>query len=195
PGEQITNAIKKLGRLGLFSDIDFYVNRIQGDSIYLELNIIELPKLSDVKIVGIKKNKAEELIKENSLTKGKVVNENLITTTRNYIENKYRKDGYYNTKVNINTQPDTTGINMVRMVVNVDKGEKVKISEINFEGNEQFSDAKLRKAMKNTKQRNPLRLFKASKFIRDNYRQDLVSVMNKYKEKGYRDARIISDSV
>ncbi len=195
PGEQITNAIKKLGRLGLFSDIDFYVNRIQGDSIYLELNIIELPKLSEVKFVGVKKNKTEELITENGLTKGKVVNENLLTTTRNYLENKYKKDGFYNTKVNITTTPDTTGTNMVRMLVNIDKGDKVKISKINFEGNEKFTDAKLRKAMKNTKQRNPIRIFKASKFIRENYKADLEKVMEKYKEKGYRDARIISDSV
>ena len=195
PGEQITNAIKKLGRLGLFSEIDFYVNRIQGDSIYLELNINELPKLSEVKFAGIKKNKTEDLIKDNGLTKGKVVNENLITTTKNYIENKYRKDGYYNTKVNITTSPDTSATNSVRMLVNINKGDKVKIKSINFEGNEKFSDKKLRKEMSNTKRKNPLRIFKASKFIQDKYKEDLVKVMDKYKEKGYRDARIISDSV
>ncbi|HEX8562366.1 MAG TPA: outer membrane protein assembly factor BamA [Flavobacterium sp.] len=195
PGEQITNAIKKLGRLGLFSEIDFYVNKIEGDSIYLELHINELPKLSDVKFTGIKKNKTEDLIKDNGLTKGKVVNENLITTTRNYIENKYKKDGYYNTKVRITTSPDTSATNTVRMLVNVDKGEKIKIKSINFEGNEKFSDKKLRKEMANTKQKNPLRIFKKSKFIQDDYRADLEKVMDKYKEKGYRDARIISDSV
>jgi len=82
PGEEISNAIKKLGKLGLFSDIDFYVNRIVGDSIFIELNINELPKLSEVKFVGVKKSKTEALIKDNSLTKGKIVNENLITTTK-----------------------------------------------------------------------------------------------------------------
>ena len=195
PGEQITNAIKKLGRLGLFSEIDFYVNRIQNDSIYLELNIIELPKLSDVKFVGVKKSKTEDLIKDNGLTKGKVVNENLITTTKNYIENKYKKDGFYNTKVNITTSADTSATNSVKMLVNIDKGDKVKIKSIDFEGNEKFSDKKLRKTMSNTKQRNPLRIFKASKFIRDDYKADLEKVIDKYKEKGYRDARVVSDSV
>jgi outer membrane protein insertion porin family len=99
PGEQISNAIKKLGKLGLFSDIDFYINKTEGDSIWLDLYIAELPKLNDVKIQGVKKSKVEALIKENSLTKGKIVTENLITTTKNYLENKYKKDGYFNTKV------------------------------------------------------------------------------------------------
>jgi outer membrane protein insertion porin family len=195
PGEEISNAIKKLGKLGLFSDIDFYVNKAVGDSIFLELNINELPKLSEVKFVGIKKNKIEALIKDNGLTKGKIVNENLITTTKNYIENKYKKDGFYNTKVSINTIADTTAGNQVKMLVNVDKGDKVKVKEIVFEGNEQFSDSKLRGAMKNTKQINRLRIFKASKFIKAKYKEDLTSIIDKYKEKGFRDARVVSDSV
>ncbi|MET0759082.1 MAG: outer membrane protein assembly factor BamA [Flavobacterium sp.] len=193
PGEEISNAIKKLGKLGLFSEIDFYVNKIEGDSIYLELNIVELPKLSEVKFTGIKKAKTEALIKDNGLTKGKVVNENLITTTKNYIENKYRKEGYYNAKVNINTIPDTT--NQVKMIVAIDKGRKIKIKEIEFNGNEKFTDAKLRKAMSSTKQKGIFRVLKPSKFIKDKYKEDLVKVIDKYKEKGYRDARIVSDSV
>jgi len=195
PGEEITNAIKKLGKLGLFSDIDFYVDRVAGDSIWLQLNINELPKLSEVKFQGVKKNKTEGLVKDTGLTKGKVVNENLVTTTKNYLENKYRKDGFFNTKVTINTVADTSATNQVKMVVNIDKGKKIKIKEIVFEGNEKFSDYKLRKTMKNTKQVNPLRIFKASKFIKDKYKEDLVTIIDKYKEKGYRDARIISDSV
>lgn len=142
PGEQISNAIKKLGKLGLFSDIDFYINKTQNDSIWLELAISELPKLSEVKIQGVKKSKVESLIKDNSLTKGKIVNENLITTTKNYIENKYKKDGYYNTKVFIKTIADTTEGNQVKMLVNIDKGDKLKIARIDFDGNEKFSDKK-----------------------------------------------------
>ncbi|MGO4904573.1 BamA/OMP85 family outer membrane protein [Flavobacterium sp. W20_MBD1_R3] len=195
PGEQISSAIKKLGKLGLFDEISFYINRIENDSIYLDLRIVELPKLSDVKFVGVKKSKIDGLIKDNSLNKGKVVNENLITTTKNYIENKYKKDGYYNTKVNINTVKDTATINQVNMIVNVDKGSKVKIQKIDFVGNKEISDKALRKAMKDTKQKNFLRVLKASKFIKAKYKSDLENVIASYKEKGYRDARIISDSV
>jgi outer membrane protein insertion porin family len=195
PGEEISGAIKKLGKLGLFDEISFYINRIENDSIYLDLDIKELPKLGEVKFVGIKKNKTEALIKDNSLTKGKVVNENLITTTKNYIENKYKKDGYYNTKVNINTVKDTATVNQVNMLVTIDKGEKVKIQNIDFVGNEKLSDNTLRKAMKDTKQKKFFRILKASKFIKEKYKTDLEKVIAAYKEKGYRDARIVSDSV
>ncbi|OUD37387.1 outer membrane protein assembly factor [Flavobacterium sp. FPG59] len=195
PGEEVSTAIKKLGKLGLFDEISFYVNRIQNDSIYLDLNIVELPKLGEVKIVGVKKAKVEELIKDNSLTKGKVVNENLITTTKNYIENKYKKDGFYNTKVNINTIKDTATINQVNMLVNIDKGDKVKIENIDFVGNTKISDKKLQSAMKDTKKKKVTRILKPSKYIKDKYKADLEKVIASYKEKGFRDARIVSDSV
>ena len=194
PGEDISNAIKKLWKLGLFSDVNFYVNRIEGDSIFLELNINELPKLGEVKFQGVKKGKVEELTKETDLKKGKIVNENLLTTTKNYIENKYKKDGFYNTKVTINTIQDSTFAD-VKMVVNIDKGDKVKVKSIDFEGNELLSENKIKKAFKNTKERNPIRFWKKSKFIKDKYNEDLANVIDKYKEKGFRDARIISDSV
>ncbi len=194
PGSDISTAIKKLWKLGLFRDVNFYVNKIEGDSIYLELNLYELPKLADVKIQGIKKGKAEDLLKETDLKKGKLVNENLITTTKNYIENKYKKDGYYNSKVLISTIPDSTDTE-VKMLVNIDKGEKVKVRSIDFSGNEKLSDAKLKKAFKNTKERNVFRVFKRSKYIKDKYKEDLTSLVDKYKENGYRDARVTSDSV
>jgi outer membrane protein insertion porin family len=194
PGEDISAAIKKLWKLGLFSDVNFYINKIEGDSIYLELNLNESPKLSDVKIVGVKKGKAEELIKETDLKKGKIVNENLITTTKNYLENKYKKDGYFNTKVFINTTADSTD-NNVKMLVNIDRGSKVKVKKIDFVGNTELSDKKLKKAFKNTKQKNPLHIFKSSKYIKEKYKEDLANTIEKYKEKGFRDARVIADTV
>ncbi|MBF2708820.1 BamA/OMP85 family outer membrane protein [Flavobacterium soyangense] len=194
PGEEISNAIKKLGKLGLFDEISFYINRIENDSIYLDLHVEELPKLNDVKLVGVSKSKIEGLIKDNALTKGKVVNENLITTTKNYIENKYKKDGFYNTKVTINTVIDTTQVNQVNMVVKIDKGSKVKINDIVFVGNKEIKSKTLRDAMKDTKRKKLISL-KASKFIKAKYDANLEKVIAAYKEKGYRDARILSDSV
>lgn len=196
PGEEISTAIKSLWKLNLFSDIEFYQTKIQGDTIFLELYLNKLPELSDVKVQGIKKKKAEGIIKDAQLTKGKIVNENLITNTKYYIENKYKKDGYYNTKVAINVVPDS--INTVKMVVNIDRGEKVKVSSIKFSGNEKLTDRKLRKAMKNTKKKsflNPLRIFKPSRFVEEKYKEDLASITSKFKEKGYRDARVVSDTV
>jgi outer membrane protein insertion porin family len=195
PGEEISNSIKKLWKLGLFNDVNFYVDKIEGDSISLELNINELPKLKEAKFVGLKKGKIEGLIKDTELTPEKIVNENLITNTKNYIENKYKKDGFYNTKVNIATVVDTTTINHVNMIINVSKGKKVKVKEIVVEGNSQLKDKKIRRAMKNTKQKGPFRIFKSSKYIKEKYQEDLISIVDKYKEKGFRDARIVSDTV
>jgi outer membrane protein insertion porin family len=195
PGEEISNSIKKLWKLGLFNDVNFYVDKIEGDSISLELNINELPKLKEAKFVGVKKGKLDALIKDTELTPEKIVNENLITTTKNYIENKYKKEGYYNTKVNITTTQDTATVNHVTMIVNVSRGKKVKVKEILVDGNSERTDAQVRRAMKNTKQKGPFRIFKTSKYIKEKYNDDLKSIVNKYKQNGFRDARIISDSV
>lgn len=198
PGEETANAIKKLWGLGMFTDINFYIDDIKGDSIFLRLNLNELPKLNKVNIKGIRKSKAESIVKEASLTKGKVVNENLITTTKNYIENKFKKDGYYRIKSVISTQPDSIE-GLVNMNILVDRGSKTRIKEINFEGNTVFTDAQLRRIMKKTKERNFFRIFRldfrASKYIKDEYKQDLVKIIDKYKENGYRDARIVYDSI
>uniref|UniRef100_UPI004049C36C BamA/OMP85 family outer membrane protein n=1 Tax=Flavobacterium sp. TaxID=239 RepID=UPI004049C36C len=194
PGEEISTAIKKLAKLELFSDIDLYITNIKGDSIFLELYIVELPKLNEAKVRGVKKGKIEAILKDTDLKRGKVVNENLVTTTKNYLENKYKKDGFYNTKVSINVEPDTTENNQVKMYVNIDKGKKVKINKIEVEGNEILSDWKVKRAMKKTKTIFPGRFWKGSKFIPERYKEDLENVVNKYKSKGYRDARIVWDS-
>jgi outer membrane protein insertion porin family len=198
-GEKIANAVKTLWKSNLFSSIDIYVTNIDGNTADLEINLIDLPELQDLTIEGIKKNKKEEIINENKLQTGQKVTENLIATTKNYLTNKYKKKGFYNTDVNITTSQviDSIEKERVNMLIKIDKGEKVKIKAITFEGNEKIKDKKLRKAMKNTKQKSlsPLRIFKRSKYIEEDYKTDLVSVVDYYKENGYRDARIISDSI
>ncbi len=194
PGDEISLAITKLWKLGLFNDVNFYVKKIEGEAILLELELYELPKLNDIKIKGVKKGKREDIVKETELNKGRVVNDNLITNTKNYIENKYKKDGFFNTKVTINTLADSTNTK-VDMVVFIDRGQKVKISAINFVGNEQLVDKKLKKSFKNTKEKKIYRVFKASKFVKDKYKEDLGTLVSKYKEKGYRDARVVNESV
>nr|WP_245617620.1 outer membrane protein assembly factor BamA [Siansivirga zeaxanthinifaciens] len=197
PGEDIGAAIKKLWNSKLFSDIEVYITKIEGDVAFLEIRLSDLPQLNELKINGVKKSKFEEIIKDNKLDKGVKVTENLITTTKNYLTNKYKKEGFYNAKVYINTidVKDSVQTSRVNMVLNIDKGEKVKIDHIIFDGNTILSEKKLRKSMKNTKQKNPIRLLKRSKYIEADYKEDLVSLIDRYKENGYRDARVISDSI
>ncbi|PJB13707.1 MAG: outer membrane protein assembly factor BamA [Flavobacteriales bacterium CG_4_9_14_3_um_filter_40_17] len=195
PGVKLSDITKRLWGLGLFSNVNFYLTKVEGDKAWLELEIQELPELSEVKFVGMKKSKTKELIKEASLNKGIKVTENLITNTKNYLENKYKKKGYLNTKTVINTLPDTVGKNSEKMVIRIDKGDKVKIRKIILEGNEKISDYRLKKTLKKTKQVKVYRLFKRSKYIEDDYHKDLQSLVDKYKERGFRDARILSDTL
>lgn len=195
PGDKISEVIKKLWGLELFSDIAFYITRVEGDNIFLELNIQERPTLSDVTVYGIKKRKLDEVLKDTDLKKGKKLTQSLIANTRNYLQDKYKKQGYLNTKVQIATAPDTSQTNAEKMVINVNKGEKVKIQDIVFDGNEQLSDRKLRKAMKKTKEKRLGRFWKKSKYIPEDYAKDLDLVVDKYAENGYRDARVLSDSI
>ncbi|WP_178985925.1 outer membrane protein assembly factor BamA [Winogradskyella helgolandensis] len=196
-GEKIANAVKTLWKSNLFSSIDIYVVNIDGNTANLEINLSDLPELKDLTIEGVKKGKKDEIINENKLKPGQKVTENLIATTKNYLTNKYRKKGFLNTDVRISTSEviDSVEKERVDMRVVIDKGEKVKIKTISFDGNEKITDKKLRKAMKSTKQKKFIRILKRSKYIEDDFREDLVSVVDYYKENGYRDARIISDSI
>ena len=195
PGEDISKIINKLWKLELFSDINFYITKIIEDKVDLEISIVELPSLSEYKITGLKKTKAETIEEEIEIKRGQKITENFIETTKNYIVNKYQKNGFLNTKVNINTIKDSVGLNNEKMVINVDLGDRVKVNEIEFSGNEIFKSKQLKKKMKKTKTKLPGRFWKKSKFIEDDYQTDLTSIVDFYKEKGYRDARIISDTV
>ena len=197
PGEKISNAIKKLWKSELFHDIELYVIKIEDNTAFLEIQLSDLPELNKVTITGVKKSKKEPILKDNNLKKGVKVTENLITTTKNYLNNKYKKEGFLNSKVSISTSEVLDSINKKRvdMVLNINKGNKIKVKDIVFNGNSVIKSKKLRKAMKNTKKKNPLRVLKRSKYIEADYKEDLESVTDKYKEKGYRDARILSDSI
>lgn len=198
PGEKLSAITKKLWEQNLFSDIAFYVTNIEGENADLELYIVELPKLSEVKIEGIRKGKQKELIKDNNLKPGIKITKNLITTTKNYIVNKYKDDGFLNTNVVISTTPklDSTGTEVAKnMTISIDKGNRVKVSPITFNGNKELTDAKLRNAMKKVKRKNYLRFWKKSKFSASGFEEDKASIITKYKSNGFRDARITSDTL
>jgi len=195
PGDQISSVINKLWNLDLFSDINFYATNVKENSLTLEIEIEELPTLSDVKVYGLRKGKMETLISETELTAGKKLSESFLTNTKNYIVNKYKKEGFLNTKVTLNTLPDSTATNQLKMVINVDRGERVKIDAIEFEGNTTFSDKRLAKQLKNTKKKAFYRFWKKSKYIPKDFMEDREALLDFFKEKGYRDARIISDTL
>tara|TARA_B100001175_G_C19515008_1_gene646810 strand:- start:8472 stop:11060 length:2589 start_codon:yes stop_codon:yes gene_type:complete len=197
PGEKLSNAIKKLWGSNLFSSVDVYKTKIENGIIDLEIELYDLPELTDLQITGAKKRKIEEIVKENKLQTGVKVTENLITTTKNYLENKYRKKGFLNARVIIKTEEviDSSKKSKVKMFLDIKKGNKIKINKIQFEGISELKSKTLEKAMKNTKKRKFYRIFKRSKYVPDDFKEDLANLVDKYKENGFRDARVVFDTI
>ncbi len=195
PGDKLTSAIKKLYESKQFSNVDVYLAKIDADAVYLQFDVQELPQLNKVKIVGVKKSKAKELIKDAELKTGAMLTDNLIVTTKNYITKKYTDKGFLKAKVNLDVQPDTSDINTVNMKVFIDKGSKIKIKDIVFTGNKELLDKNLRKEMSNTKRKFFGRFWKGSKYIEEKYQEDLESILDRYSRLGFRDARILSDKI
>ena len=195
PGEEISNLLKKLWNLELFSDVNIFISDISGKSATLEISVDELPTLNNYKITGIKKGQSETIIDETELSEGKRLSESFLTNTKNYIENKFKKIGYLNTTVNLITSPDSIGSNKLNLIVDVNKGERIKINNILFNGNEIFKSPRLKSKLKKTKKKFPLRFWKKSKLIPDDFEADKENLISYYKEKGYRDARITYDTI
>ncbi|MFY9243320.1 MAG: outer membrane protein assembly factor BamA [Polaribacter sp.] len=195
PGDKLTSAIKKLYESKQFSNVDVYLARLDGETVYLQFDVQELPQLNLVKINGIKKSKAKDLVKETELKLGTMVTDNLVVTTKNYITKKYTDKGFLKTKVSLDIKPDTSDINIVNMNVFIDKGKKIKIKDIVFTGNKKLSSKKLRKTMSNTKEKILGRFWKGSKYIEEDYQADLESILDKYSRLGFRDARILSENI
>ena len=195
PGDKLTSAIKKLYESKQFSNVDVYLEKLDKNTIYLQFDVLELPQLNNVKITGIKKGKAKDLIKDAELKQGAMVTDNLVVTTKNYFTKKYTDKGYLKTKVNLDVKRDTSDVNIVNMSIHIDKGDKIKIKDIIFKGNGALSGKKLRKSMKNTKEKFTGRFWKGSKYIEEDYQEDLESILDVYSRLGYRDARILSDEI
>ena len=200
PGQKISNAIKKLWETQSFSEVEVYIQDVEGENIVLRFNLQDLKDLGEVKFTGkgIGKSKSEKLAKENNLKPGTKITQNLISTLKTNIPKEYIKKGFADTKVTIQDKVNEGDPNLVDWTINVDKGKRIKIAHIEFEGNTSFSDGKLRrKALKDTKQRRfgINGILKPSKFIQEKYEEDRDNLINYYRALGFRDARIVSDSV
>lgn len=195
PGQKVTDAIKKLWEEDLFSDIQIFIDKVVVDVVYLAIQLKPRPKLSRYKFTGIKKRQADKIRELIDLYTGKTISENLVYQTRSIIKGYFREEGYYAAKVNIKRIPDELMRNSEIFLIECDRGKRVKIKEINFYGNTSVKSGKLRRAMKDTKQKAFWRFFKSSKFTVSAYERDKKTALSKFNEVGLRDARILKDSV
>ena len=195
PGNEIAKAIQNLWKQGLFANVQIMVSKIEGDKIYLTYVLQEKPRLTAFTFKGIRKGEQDDLRDKLSLVKGKAVTDNLIISSKNIISDFYLDKGFLNSKVDIVTVNDTAAKNSVLMYINIDKGNKVKIDNIIFEGNTNVKAGRLRRAMKDTKQNPWYSIFSVSKFMKKDYANDKNKLIGVYNTKGFRDAKVVSDTV
>lgn len=193
PDPKIADAIRTLWEQKLFENITFQVVNKVGKKVYLDIQLVALPKLSKYYITSIKKAWKDDIREELDLRAGKVVNENLKVMSRNKITKYFYDKGYLNASVEVVEKVDTTYNNAVILGFKIDPGSRVKIEDIVFKGNTAVNEKVLRKAMKETKVKGKA-LFKTSKLKKKEYRDDLKAIVSKYNTMGYRDARIVSDT-
>ncbi len=195
PGERITKAIENLWDQKLFSDIAIEAAEIRGRTIFLHIIVEEKPRLSRFKFEGVSKSEGDKLRDEISLVRGQQVSEALISSSKASIRSFFVDKGYLKAKTTVIERPDTLLDNSVLLILEVDKGPKVKIKQVNFIGNEELSDKRLKKAMKKTRAKKWWNVFGSSKFLASEYKSDKGKVLDVYNEKGFRNAAIVHDTM
>ncbi len=196
PGEDISNALKRFWRQGLFSDVKILQTKIENDSVWLEIRLTDRPRVADIRYEGLKKSEREDIEKKIGVIKGVQITPNQLNRAETIIKKYFDEKGYGDAEITIAQRPVTTERNQIILDITVDKNEKIKVSRINIEGNNAISDRKLKWAMKKTNEKgNLLHLFRPKKFVEDLYKADKESLIKKYHEQGYRDAEIVRDSV
>lgn len=168
PGEEITKAVNKLWEQGLFEDVRITATRIQGDLIFLDIYLLERPRLTKYSFKGIKKSEADNIRDEMHLTRGDVVTDNLLMRINNIITGYFDEKGFLDVEVDIEQIPDTTKANNVILEIDVNKNERVRIYQINIHGNKHLTAEKVKGTFKETKEKGLFRpLYKADKLIVD----------------------------
>ena len=202
PGNEITDAVKRYWRHGLFSDVKISADSIVGDKIYLHVSLALRPRVSVINYVGLKKSEREDMENKLGLLKGAQITPNMIDRAKILAKRYFDDKGFKNADIEIRQRDDVSNKNQVILDVIIDKKEKMKVRDIIIEGNAQLSSSKikggfLRKgAFAKTHEAGKLSsLFKAKKFTPERWAADKKKLIEKYNELGFRDASILEDTV
>lgn len=195
PGEELTSIVKRLFLQRFFSDVGVYVDSLVGNNAYLNINIVERPRVSRWNYQGVKKGERTDIEERVKLRRGSELSDYVIKSSCDIIKRYYVEKGFLNTEVVATHSEDTTIKNAVQVTFNVDRKQKVHIQQINFIGSEHLSIHKMRFAMKKTKDRRLYNFFFSKKFNEKEYKNDKQLLLQKFHELGYRDVRIVKDSI
>lgn len=195
PGDAITRAIRRLYNQKSFSGATILLSKVVGDSAYLTIQLQPAHQLSEVNFWGLKKSEETKLRDQLNLEKGMQINELLVENIRRKVKESLENKGYYNVDIRVVTRDDPEAKNFEIVDVYAERKSKIKIQEIDIVGNVGVKESVLKRSMKKTREKSLVNFFKSSKYVSEVYEDEKYDLLDKYNEKGYRDAMIISDSV
>lgn len=205
PGIAISDAVRRFMRSGYFQNATISISKVVGREVWLKIDLLQRPRVSNVEYKGIKQSEKKELEERLGLRSGIQITPNTANRTIQLVTKYFNEKGFSDVAVDVITTDDLSQKNHVNVLVDIRKNSKIKVSEIIFKGNEALSGKQLRKAMKKTNElfslskgrawSSILEIFSSKKFIEKEYREDLNNIISRYHEAGYRDAEIVSDTI
>ena len=197
PSEEMTNIVKRLWGQRFFDDVSVVIDSLAPtrDTAFFKIAIIERPRVSRWTFSGVKSGEEKELLERLNFRRGGEFSDYVAKTSTDIIKRYYKEKGFYNVKVDVNTKRDSVIKSAIRVQFAVDKGQKVKIKKITFNGVENVKESKLVRSMKKTRDARLQNFFSSKKFQEKEYENDKRALLTAFNEAGYRDARIVKDTM
>ena len=197
PGEALSNVVERLWLQRYFEDVSLTVDslNVAGDSAWFSIRIKERPRVSRWSFTGVTSGERKDIQERVNLRPGREFSEYVEKTTSDIIRRYFAEKGFLLCEVTAETVKDSIIRNAIRVNFNIDKGQKIKIKDINFIGNDNVKDFKLARSMKKTKSNKIYNFFSSKKFNEEAYFNDKKNVISAFNEEGFRDARLVRDSI
>ncbi len=197
PGEELSSIVNRLWLQRYFEDVAIAVDSLAPgrDTAFFKICVTERPRVSRWTFSGVKTGEQKELLERLNLRRGGEFSDYVAKTSTDIIKRYYKEKGFLNVNVDVNTKKDTMIRSAIRVQFAVDRGEKVKVKKITFSGNENVKDTKLVRSMKKTKDARFINFFSSKKFNESEYDNDKRAMLSAFNEAGYRDARIVKDTM
>ena len=202
PGEEITKAVKRYWRNGLFSNVAISVDSLVGDSAYLHIQLTQRPRISQINYNGVRKNERDDLKEKIGLVQDNQLTPNMIDRAKILAQRYFSEKGFKNAQINIVQRDDAGAPDKIIVDVNVERKDKVKINHIYITGNEHLSTKKIKGniikpgVLKKIHEKHSMAgWFRSKKYVEEKYKEAKANLLAKYGELGYRDALIVADSV
>ena len=197
PGEELSSIVERLWLQRYFEDVAVAIDSLapSRDTAFFKIAIIERPRVSRWTYSGVKSGEQKELEERLNLRRGREFSDYVAKTATEIIKRYYKEKGFHNVKVDVNTKKDTVIRSAIRVQFAVDRGEKVKIQTITFNGAENVKESKLVRSMKKTRDKRLQNFFSSKKFNESEFLNDKRSLISAFNEAGYRDARIVKDTM